>query len=68
MAEQPWENVQGAKEKPDELLRAIAMGNEWVKEKMALSELVSVTGMVTVMHPFCCPRREHLMFLLLVHL
>lgn len=35
---------------------------------MALSELVSVTGMVTAMHPLWCPRREHLMFLLLVHL
>lgn len=33
MAEQAWENVQGTKEKPDELLRAIAMGNERVKEE-----------------------------------
>ena len=55
MAEQAWENVQGTKEKRDELLRAIAMGNEWVEEKMALSELVSLTGMVTAMHPFWCP-------------
>lgn len=33
MGEQAWENVQGTKEKSQELLRAMAMGDEWGEGK-----------------------------------